>query len=74
MKEFFDLSCKYEDMSPVIIPKGYTKSFIDGQITRKEQVDNINKAFQVKENNSNIFSQHIICIHSQHFMVFVWWL
>jgi hypothetical protein len=32
MKEFFNLKCDYQDMSPVIIPSGYTKDYIDGKV------------------------------------------
>jgi hypothetical protein len=33
MKEFFNLKCDYQDMSPVIIPSGYTKDYIDGKVS-----------------------------------------
>ena len=28
MKEFFGLKCEYKNMSPILIPKGYTKRFV----------------------------------------------
>ncbi len=30
MKMHFDLHTKYEDMSPIMIPSGYTRDYIDG--------------------------------------------
>ena len=36
-KEFFGLSCEYEDMSPVLVPRGYTRDFIDGKVRVEEQ-------------------------------------
>jgi hypothetical protein len=38
MKEFFNLKCDYQDMSPVIIPSGYTKDYIDGKVTCKKHL------------------------------------
>lgn len=32
-------------MSPVIIPRGYTKKYIDGEITAEEQLQQIDIAF-----------------------------
>jgi dethiobiotin synthetase len=36
-KEHFGLHCSYRDMSPVLMPRGYTKRFIDGRIDPKLQ-------------------------------------
>jgi len=36
IREHFGLHhVNYKNMSPVIIPKGYTKSFIDGKVDKK---------------------------------------
>lgn len=48
MKEFFDLKCRYEDMSPVLIPAGYTRDYIDGKISAGAQLKDVNAAFQVQ--------------------------
>jgi hypothetical protein len=32
MKEYFNLQDEYRHMSPVVLPSGYTKKFIDGEI------------------------------------------
>lgn len=48
MKEFFGLKCKYEDMSPVLIPAGYTRDYIDGKIAAGEQLKDVHEAFQVR--------------------------
>lgn len=47
MKEFFGLSCRYEDMSPVLIPAGYTRDYIDGKITAGDQLKDVHTAFEV---------------------------
>lgn len=47
MKEFFDLECRYEDMSPVLIPAGYTRDYIDGKISAGEQLKDVRTAFKV---------------------------
>ena len=45
-KEIFHLSrCNYADMSPVVIPPGYTKDFLDGKISFESQVEKIRTSF-----------------------------
>jgi len=47
VREHFHLDhIDYEDMSPVIIPSGYTKKFVDGEITLKSQIQDVEKAMQ----------------------------
>lgn len=53
MKEFFGLKCKYEDMSPVLIPAGYTRDYIDGKIAAGEQLKDVHEAFQVRAITNN---------------------
>lgn len=36
---------KYADMSPVLIPRGYTKSFLDGNIDHQSQMADIRRAY-----------------------------
>ncbi|KAL7431642.1 hypothetical protein ACHAXH_003392 [Discostella pseudostelligera] len=36
---------KYADMSPILIPQGYTKSYLDGQIDHDQQVADIRRAY-----------------------------
>eukprot|EP00924_Labyrinthula_sp_SR-Ha-C_P004911 snap_masked-scaffold_1-processed-gene-16.27-mRNA-1 protein AED:0.00 eAED:0.00 QI:0/-1/0/1/-1/1/1/0/398 len=46
-KKYFNITtCQYKDMSPVVIPKGYTRSYIDGEITEKEQVEAIVQGYK----------------------------
>ncbi|PJD95351.1 MAG: cobyrinic acid a,c-diamide synthase [Parachlamydia sp.] len=45
-KNTFQLTSSWTDMSPVIIPPGFTKDFIDGKITEKEMVAKITRAFE----------------------------
>jgi BioD-like phosphotransacetylase family protein len=45
-KEYFSLDrCSYQDMSPVVIPAGYTKDFIDGKITEEDQIRRVKHSF-----------------------------
>lgn len=44
-KEHFYLPEKWSDMSPVIIPSGFTRDFLDGRITQEEMQNKIVKAF-----------------------------
>jgi hypothetical protein len=36
---------KFADMSPVLIPRGYTKSYLDGQIDHQSQMADIRRAY-----------------------------
>ncbi|KAG7395176.1 hypothetical protein PHYBOEH_004157 [Phytophthora boehmeriae] len=50
-KEVFKLdTCHYKDMSPVQIMPGYTKRFLDGEITVQDQLDKIRRSFEVISN------------------------
>lgn len=45
-KEIFHLDkCNYADMSPVVIPPGYTRDFLDGKITLESQLSKIRGCF-----------------------------
>eukprot|EP00557_Chaetoceros_sp_GSL56_P005643 CAMPEP_0176497098 /NCGR_PEP_ID=MMETSP0200_2-20121128/11539_1 /TAXON_ID=947934 /ORGANISM="Chaetoceros sp., Strain GSL56" /LENGTH=430 /DNA_ID=CAMNT_0017895081 /DNA_START=27 /DNA_END=1319 /DNA_ORIENTATION=- len=47
MRERFHLDhIDYEHMSPVIIPQGYTKKYIEGQITHGDQLDKILQSYK----------------------------
>mmetsp|Transcript_25203 Transcript_25203/g.69330 ORF Transcript_25203/g.69330 Transcript_25203/m.69330 type:complete len:226 (+) Transcript_25203:309-986(+) len=55
MKEYFGLDhMSYEHMSPVLVPKGYTKDFIDGKVDRQSQVDRIRESFAEIEKRSEV--------------------
>jgi len=46
MREHFNLHhVDYEYMSPVIIPQGYTKDYVDGKISSESQMADIRRAF-----------------------------
>jgi phosphate acetyltransferase len=52
-KDHFKLDkCAYSDMSPVVIPAGYTRDFLDGKITETEQIAAVERGFNA------IASQH----------------
>ena len=46
---------QYADMSPILIPQGYTKSYLDGDIDHEQQIADIRRAYLniVKATNSN---------------------
>ena len=55
MRNFFNLDhIDYDHMSPVIIPRGYTKRFIDGEITHQEQLDKVLDSHEQVEKASDI--------------------
>jgi hypothetical protein len=42
VKEHFKLDhIDYEHMSPVIVPRGYTKKFVDGEVSLHTQIDDV---------------------------------
>lgn len=46
VRQHFGLThLKYQHMSPVLIPKGYTKDYVDGKITQHEQRRKLEHAF-----------------------------
>ena len=45
-REFFNIrSCSYADMSPVILPAGYTKKYLDGHISEDSQIEAVQSSF-----------------------------
>lgn len=52
-KEHFQLPSRYEDMSPVIFPRGFTKSFLDGKVTETELRKKIREAFERIDSGSD---------------------
>ena len=52
-KHQFNLDkCSYPNLSPVVIPAGYTRDFLDGKITETQQIAAVERAFKA------ISSQH----------------
>jgi len=46
IRDHFGLShLRYQDMSPVLIPQGYTKSYLDGDINHHDQTADIRRAY-----------------------------
>jgi len=46
IRDHFGLShLRYQDMSPVLIPQGYTKSYLDGEINHQDQTADIRRAY-----------------------------
>ena len=55
MRERFNLDhIDYEHMSPVIIPRGYTKKYIEGEITHKDQLDKVMDSYHHVQKVSDI--------------------
>lgn len=44
-KKYFHLTNSYHDMSPVILPSGFTREYLDGKVTHEEIERKIAKAF-----------------------------
>lgn len=44
-KETFDLKAAYSDLSPVIVPAGFSRSYVDGQVSSIEMQGKIKDAF-----------------------------
>ena len=51
-KNHFKLSSKWSDISPVIIPSGFTRDFLDEKITENEMMQRIERSF------NKILSEH----------------
>lgn len=63
IREHFQLKhIDYKDMSPVIIPEGYTRKYVDGEITLNSQIDSVLEAMTSVANASNI----VLCEGTGH--------
>lgn len=55
VKEHFGLDhLNYESMSPVIIPRGYTKDFVNGKVTLDMQLDQVLRAMEEVSTASDV--------------------
>lgn len=55
MREHFKLEhIDYRYMSPVIIPSGYTKRYVDGEITLEGQKNDVERAMEHIASNSDV--------------------
>lgn len=45
-KKYFSMNCSWNDMSPVIIPGGFTRNFLDGKFSEKEMLESIDTSFK----------------------------
>ena len=63
VKEHFHLHhLRYADMSPVLIPKGYTKQFVQGEISVDEQVHKVHEAMHRVSHASHV----VLCEGTGH--------
>ena len=66
VKQYFQLSnVSYDHISPVLIPAGYTRDYLDGKITSDDQIACIQKAFQSIQSHSDI----VLCEGTGHVAV-----
>ena len=54
MRKYFKLPHRLQDMSPVIIPSGYTRDYIDGKIAREQQLAAIRGAYDRMSETSDV--------------------
>lgn len=55
VRKYFELDhCSFRHMSPVRIPSGYTKDYIDGLITPESQKEDIMEAYRVIDEASDV--------------------
>lgn len=45
-RSHFELSDPYEEMSPVLLPRGFTRDYLDGKVNHKDLVQKINHSFK----------------------------
>eukprot|EP01084_Bolivina_argentea_P161079 280421_1 len=45
MKMHFNLHTDFGDMSPIMIPRGYTRDYIDGMVSREDQLKEIRRSY-----------------------------
>lgn len=63
VRDHFDLDhCRYRDMSPVRIPPGYTRDYIDGIITQHSQKEEILRSFRAIDDVSDV----VLCEGTGH--------
>jgi dethiobiotin synthetase len=63
VREHFHLDhIDYEDMSPVIIPNGYTKKYVDGMISHEQQLEDIETAMRHVSDASDV----VVCEGTGH--------
>lgn len=63
VKKHFKLDhLKYRNMSPVLIPRGYTRDYLDGRITNREQEALVHEAYQ----ETNEVSDVVLCEGTGH--------
>jgi len=63
VKELFQLNhLDYQYMSPVLIPKGYTRDYLDGKIRHEDQEKLVQEAYEHVRSNSDV----ILCEGTGH--------
>ncbi|KAG7347894.1 cobyrinic acid a,c-diamide synthase [Nitzschia inconspicua] len=63
VKEHFHLNhVKYNNISPVLIPRGYTRDYLDGHISYREQEELVHRAYAETSESSDI----VLCEGTGH--------
>ncbi|KAL7559015.1 hypothetical protein ACA910_016361 [Epithemia clementina (nom. ined.)] len=66
VKKHFGLDhLRYQDMSPVLIPKGYTKDYVDGKISQNQQQSQVLNSYHRIAQASNV----VVCEGTGHVAV-----
>lgn len=52
-KEYFNLPARYENMSPVIFPRGFTRDYIDGKISVLDLKNKILSSFELIQSDND---------------------
>jgi dethiobiotin synthetase len=66
IKQHFQLDhLSYQHTSPVLIPPGYTRDFLDGLITSKQQTDLIQEAYKIIKGSCDV----VLCEGTGHVAV-----
>lgn len=45
-KKYFDMNASWNDMSPVIIPGGFTREYLDGKVSEQSMIDKIQQSYR----------------------------
>lgn len=53
-KSHFNLPDPYEEMSPVLFPRGFTRDYLDGKVDRKDLVEKISHSYKMITSRNDI--------------------
>jgi len=53
IKEYFGMQNEIHHMSPVVVPPGYTRAYIDGKITEEDQIKSVLESQEILSRNTD---------------------